>query len=198
MNQFASPHPLIQALSDLQLESLLAHTPNPIHRSILTLLADTGLRNAELRHLLVADLWMLGQPLNCLEVRAAIAKNHKPRSIPLTPRCTSAIQDLCDKHWVPGISPLEHYALYSANPRVPLSTHTIHRICQRYGRTILNISLHPHMLRHTFATRLMRKCPIRVVQQLLGHASLVSTQIYTHPNTQDLQSAIDALNESQY
>lgn len=52
------------------------------------------------------------------------------------------------------------------------------------------------MLRHTFATRLMQKTNIRVVQQLLGHKSLSSTQVYTHPNADDLQKAIENLNEN--
>jgi integrase/recombinase XerC len=49
------------------------------------------------------------------------------------------------------------------------------------------------MLRHTFATNLMRTTNARVVQQLLGHKNLSSTQIYTHPNQQDLKKAIDSL-----
>jgi site-specific recombinase XerD len=44
----------------------------------------------------------------------------------------------------------------------------------------------------------MRKCNIRIVQQLLGHSSLQATQIYTHPSSRDLQTAINALNEQQY
>ncbi|GAH96402.1 unnamed protein product, partial [marine sediment metagenome] len=55
--------------------------------------------------------------------------------------------------------------------------------------------IHPHILRHTFATRLMSKTSMRVVQELLGHKNLSSTQIYTHPNNADLQEAIDSLNE---
>jgi len=51
------------------------------------------------------------------------------------------------------------------------------------------------MLRHTFATKLMRKVPTRVVQELLGHKNLSSTQIYQHPNQGDKEAAIKTLGE---
>lgn len=184
----------IKSLTDHELELLLA-TPKLLwHNAILTILADTGLRVAEFCALRVFDLWMLNEPVNCLEVRAGIAKNHKPRSIPLTPRSTNAIHTLHNQFWYhPGVTP-DTFAIPGHNNRVPISIRTIQRICSHYGRNILHTTLTPHMLRHTFATRLMRQCSIRIVQQLLGHSSLQATQIYTHPNTQDLQNAIDALN----
>lgn len=184
----------IKNISETQLQTLLSATRCAWHRSLLTILADTGLRVAELCALRIFDLWLLGEPVNALDVRSAIAKNHKPRTIPLTPRAVEAIKDLESYHWEDSLHPLDHYAFPGHNHRVPMSHRQVQRICSKYGRSILHIRLTPHMLRHTFATRLMHKCSIRVVQQLLGHSSLQATQIYTHPNTQDLQSAIDALN----
>lgn len=194
MQPTEKPQRTIQCLTETQLDQLLSATKSPWHKALFTILADTGLRVAELCALKVFDLWLLDEPLNCLDVRAAIAKNHKPRSIPLTPRCADAIQDLHDSLWTPGDQPLEHYAFPGHNHRTPLTRRTIHRVCSTYGRNILHIRLTPHMFRHTFATRLMRKVSIRIVQQLLGHSSLTATQIYTHPNTRDLQDAINALN----
>jgi integrase/recombinase XerD len=189
-----TPHRTINSLTETQLETLLSQTRNRWHRALFTILADTGLRVAELCQLKVFDLWLLGEPLGLLDVRAAIAKNHKPRSIPLTPRCWEAIIDLHVGIWSPTDHSFDHYAFPGHNNRVPISPRSIQRICSRYGREILHIRLTPHMFRHTFATRLMRKVNIRIVQQLLGHSSITATQIYTHPNTQDLQNAIDALN----
>jgi integrase len=184
----------IKSLTDDQLEKLLAAPKLLWHNAILTILADTGLRVAEFCALRVFDLWLLGEPVNCLEVRAAIAKNHKSRSIPLTPRTVEAIHALQNRFWHLPSYIIDAPALPGPDYRTPLSIRSIQRLCSRHGRNILHITLTPHMLRHTFATRLMRQCNMRIVQQLLGHSSLQATQIYTHPNTQDLQTAINALN----
>jgi site-specific recombinase XerD len=192
------PQQLVKCLTEIQLEKLLNETQCRWHRALFTILADTGLRIAELCQLLISDLWLMDEPINYLDVRSATAKNHTPRSIPLTPRCTDAIRDLYDYYWPPIKNPTTQYAFYGANPHTPISHRTIQRICAQAGHDILHIRLTPHMLRHTFATRLMRKVSIRVVQQLLGHSSLTATQIYTHPSSSDLQSAIDALNDQQY
>lgn len=194
MHPQTTTHPTIKSLTTEQLDTLLAARKILWHNAILTILADTGLRVAEFQQLRIFDVWMLDEPVGCLEVRSAIAKNHKSRSIPLTPRCTESIHALKNHFWRSLPLSLDHYAIPGHNNRIPISIRTIQRICSHYGHTILHITLTPHMLRHTFATRLMRQCSMRIIQQLLGHSSLQATQIYTHPNTQDLQSAIDALN----
>lgn len=186
--------PTIKSLSPEQLDTLLNAPILGWHKAILTLLADTGLRVAEFAKLRVSDLWLLGEPVNCLEVRSAIAKTHKPRIIPLTSRATDAISILQQAFWPNIMTPPDNFAIHPNHYTTPISIRTIQRICSHYGRSVLHIKLTPHMLRHTFATRLMRQVSIRVVQQLLGHSSLQATQIYTHPNTQDLQTAINALN----
>lgn len=184
----------IRSLSDYQLEILLRDCPCPWHNAILTILADTGLRLSELCGLIIPDLWMLGEPLHALRLRPAIAKNHIPRTIPLTQRSVDAIKLLDSMYWSRSYPRPTMPAFYSKRHANPISTRRVQRIVAHYGLTILNIHLTPHMLRHTFATRLVPKCNIRVIQQLLGHSSLQSTQIYTHPTTTDLQTAIDALN----
>lgn len=184
---------LIKTISDQQLHLLLEKTYCTWHRAILTILADTGLRVSELIALDQSDLWLAGHPVTTLDVRSEIAKSHIPRSIPLTSRTIHAIRDLRSALWLsaPGIH--STWAIPSSSILAHTTARTIQRLVSTLGRRILSITLTPHMLRHTFATRLMRKTNIRIVQQLLGHKSLSSTQIYTHPNSQDLSQAIDTL-----
>lgn len=201
MQPIHHPHPAdpprpIKAITDDQLESLIAHVLPPRDKALFTLLADTGLRIGELAHLLVSDLLIMGNPVFAIEVRAAIAKTHKPRTIPLSPRAHIAITSLQTTYWNNLIDPTTHYAFYGKHVTTPISIRKAQRLCEHYGRSILNIHLTPHMLRHTFATRLMRKTNASIVQQLLGHATLSSTQIYTHPTSADLSNAISALSNS--
>jgi len=190
----STPAKPIRCLSELELHTLLEGIPLFWHNAIATLLADTGLRVSELCGLVIADLWLLDGPVHALDVRAAIAKNKKARIIPLTPRSVVCIQELHDYYWDLSANPTIEPAFTAARSMRPLGPRSIQRILEHYGQSLLHKHLTPHMLRHTFATRLMTRCPVAVVQQLLGHSNLSSTQIYTHPNHVDLQNAIDALN----
>lgn len=191
--QSSASNKLVKTLTDSELESLITAPLSILHKTIITILADTGLRLAELCALQTSDLWLLGEPLNALEVRAEIAKNHESRVIPLSIRVTQCVAQLHDYLWSPHSAFAPHYAFFRSKPHLPLTHRNVQRIISNAGYYTLHKKVTPHMLRHTFATRLMRRVNIRVVQALLGHKSLSSTQIYTHPATQDLQDAIDAL-----
>jgi integrase/recombinase XerC len=163
-------------------------------RLIVLLMLDAGLRVGEVIQLTVGDLHILGSPVGMIQIRAAITKTKTERSLPVTIRLHDTIQERWLNVWQPfGYKPWTQAFAGSYNG-VCLSSRRIQQMTKAAGITTIGRPVHPHMLRHTFATRLMSKCSIRVVQQLLGHASLSSTQVYTHPNTQDLQAAIDSLN----
>lgn len=182
-----------KTISDTDIALLLSHCQHASHRAIISLLVDTGLRVSELTALRQDDLWLSGDAVTQLDVRAEIAKTKQPRSIPMTPRAMAAIRDLRKDLWLSAPGCHSTAAFPGRNAVTALTARTIQRIVLSYGWQALRRRVTPHMLRHTFATRLMRKTNIRVVQQLLGHKSLNSTQIYTHPNTQDLKEAIGNL-----
>ena len=74
-----------------------------------------------------------------------------------------------------------------------ITSRAIQRICQTAGeRAGLQVRLHPHMIRHSFATHLVDNgADLRVVQELLGHQTLSTTQIYTHVSQDRLQKVVD-------
>ena len=69
-----------------------------------------------------------------------------------------------------------------------ISRQSVHATCERYGRLVGIEGLHPHTLRHSFATHLLAGgADLRVLQEILGHADISTTQIYTHLDRSQLQ-----------
>lgn len=161
--------------------------------TMAVVMLDTGLRVGELVQLQIADLWYQNSPVQSLCVRTETAKNHKSRMIPLTERLDKAVTRISRDIWGTNLYKPHCPAFYQGATQSALSTRQVRRIICRASTAALGRCVHPHVLRHTFATRLMEKTNIRVVQELLGHSSLSSTQIYTHPNNQDLKKAIEGL-----
>lgn len=157
------------------------------------LMLDAGLRVGEVTALLVTDLQTENGPVSSLVVRAEIAKGGRERVIPTTQRLRRAIEKMSSQFWPSPVYLPVQFAFYFDEPASPLTTRQIERIIRSAAVHALGRNIHPHQLRHTFATRLMRTCNIRIVQELLGHANLSSTQIYTHPDQQAKTEAIEQL-----
>jgi site-specific recombinase XerD len=153
---------------------------------------ETGIRVGELCRLRIDDLWYAGQPVENLVVRKEIAKNKKERQIPISVNLVETIFAMEMKLWSPKTAIPSDYAFFSSSPSIALSTRTVERIILDAGMRAFHQEVTPHILRHTFGSRMMRKTNSRVVQALLGHSSLQSTQIYMHPSSEDLKKAIDS------
>ena len=161
--------------------------------SMVLLMLETGIRVGELVQLRKSDLFYNSEPVISIIVRAEIAKNHSEREIPVSTALSDTIKSLAEHYWPPYIDRGDHYAFFTANCHEPLTTRQVERIVRRACITNLGRPVHPHVLRHTFATRLMRKTNARIVQELLGHKQMSSTQIYMSPNSDDLRKAVDSL-----
>jgi len=167
------------------------------NRLIGLLLLDAGLRVGELTLLKISDLTYAGQPVTSLILRATITKRQKERTVPLTERIQKAIVAAQENYWPKFNNMPPNFAFYGKQPGKPITTRQIERIIKEASVKVIGTPTNPHKLRHTFASRLMRIANIRVVQELLGHKSLQTTQIYTHPNSDDLATAIEGLNYGQ-
>jgi len=160
---------------------------------MVLLMLDTGIRVGELVQLLFTDLFFNGEPVKALLIYAAIAKRNKERTIPLTERVIKAIWKYyqVSERWQHP-EPAEP-AFNSVGTKRFISVRSVQLMVTAASMAAFNRVVTPHQLRHTFATRLMSRTNIRVVQTLLGHSSLQSTQIYTHPNNDDLTNAIKSM-----
>lgn len=157
------------------------------------MMLDAGLRVGELVQLRQSDLYFHGCIVSQLVIRAEISKTKTERTIPISQRLTVAIQILKTQVWLKDGALLNHYAFYCNNFDKHITSRQVERIVLHAGHVALNRRVTPHMLRHTFGTRVLRKSNMRVTQELLGHRRISSTQIYTHPNNQDKKDAIDGL-----
>jgi len=156
---------------------------------------DAGLRVGEVIKLRRSDLLFNNEPVKSLTVTPEQAKGDKERIIPLSSRLIASISELRDRVWPEKNGGDYHFAFFCSDCNFNLTTRQVERILEAAGKKYLGFPVNPHMLRHTFATRLMKATDIRTVQELLGHQHLTSTQVYTHPDFQDLQKAIQQISD---
>jgi len=183
----------LKVLSESQIHILLHNLTAPKDRLLVLLCLEAGLRIGEASQLLQTTLYRNGQPLELITLPPEICKRSRPRAIPTSNRLKEAIQQALDHYWLTLPCALSPYAFPRPNSTTHLTTRQLYNTIIKLGAIHLNMHLNPHLLRHTFATNLMRLCDIRTVQVLLGHKHISSTQIYTHPNSVDLKAAIDKL-----
>ena len=147
--------------------------------AIMELFYSSGLRLSELTALDVADVDLYTESVR------VFGKGRKERICPVG---------------LPALEAISHYRaaanvhsgpLFISKARRRMSTRSIWLILKRYLRhTSIPISISPHKLRHSFATHMLdRGADLRSVQALLGHASLSTTQIYTHVTVERLKKA---------
>jgi len=182
-----------KTLSESECELFLLSLKTTRNRLMAILILDAGLRVGEVVTLLQSDLLFMGEPAHTIMIRAENTKTGRTRFIPTTHRIQEYIKMINEQCWEPGGSSPIFYAFFGKQPLKHLSTRQVERIFLKCGMERLCRRVFPHMLRHTFATRLMKVTNIRVVQELLGHKQISSTQIYTHPDSDDLTLAINGL-----
>ncbi len=167
---------------------------NGIRNHLMALLMlDAGLRVGEVVSLLVTSLYIQDEPVHTLQINKNIAKKRAERLVPLTTRIRKAIKIMAEFWWEKDRECMMNPAFFGNDVCKPLTVRQVERIIKDASLSAFGREIHPHILRHTFATRLVATCPTRIVQTLLGHKSLQSTQVYTHPNNSHLKAAIDSI-----
>ncbi len=168
------PRRRVDALSEEEVRRLLDAARDPLDMVILRLLLDTGMRSRELLGLRVGDILF---DEGVIVVREA--KYGGERRVLATRETLEVL-----RAWIRlrGLGPRD--------PVVPLSYSGLYKRIRRLGERagIPREKARPHILRHTFATRALRRgMSLPAVQRLLGHSDIKVTEIYTHLTLEDIR-----------
>ncbi len=172
---------LPKALSNQEIEKLLApespETPESLcDQAILELAYASGLRLAELRNLRLEQLHLEVGFIN------VIGKGNKERVVPVGRKAVEALNRYIEVGRPKLVTPRSPANVFLTKRGTPFAAVTLWlRIKHRVKRTDVARNITPHMLRHSFATHLLEHgADLRVIQELLGHASISTTEVYTH------------------
>ena len=153
--------------------------------AILEVFYSTGIRLGELHSLDVSDMDFFG------EVIKVKGKGRKERMVPLGRMATGALKGYLPERarYLTVRNRVQEVALFVNRFGRRLTRRGIQRVVRHYLQRVCSLKqMSPHVLRHTFATHMLdRGADLRAVQELLGHASLSSTQVYTHVTTDRLK-----------
>ena len=172
---------LPKSLTDAEMDRLLKpespETPAVLcDQAVLELAYASGLRLSELRNIRLEQLHLEAGFVN------VIGKGNKERVVPLGRQAVSAIQRYLAAGRPALVNRKSPANLFLSRRGTPFAAVSLWlRIKQRVRRSGIERNITPHMLRHSFATHLLEHgADLRVIQELLGHASINTTEIYTH------------------
>ena len=156
-------------------------------RAILELLYATGMRVSEVVNLNVGDVDPASGTVRC------VGKGNKERVIPIYERAIRAVEDYLDRARFQLIKQPDEKALFLNHRGDRLTRQGLWLIIKRYVEQLgIKTPVTPHTLRHSFATHLLNGgADLRNVQELLGHANISTTQVYTQVSSERLRSAYD-------
>ncbi len=180
-------------LSQEEVARLIDAARLPFHRTLLMALYATGLRRAELARLKVSDV---DSKRMVIHVRGG--KGRKDRDVMLSPKLLEALRE----YWR-GLQRKPSAWLFPGNRwhtgDTPIDTKVVWNACKEAAqRAGLQKDVHPHTLRHCFATHLLEAgADLRTIQILLGHRDLKETTIYLHLSQRHLHATASPLDSLQ-
>jgi len=172
---------LPKALTNAEIEKLLApenpETPSSLcDHAVLELAYASGLRLSELKNLRLEQLHLEAGFTN------VIGKGNKERVVPVGKKAVEALHRYLETGRPKLVTPKSPANVFLTRRGTPFAAVTLWlRIKNRVRRAGADRNITPHMLRHSFATHLLEHgADLRVIQELLGHASISTTEVYTH------------------
>ena len=171
----------------LLLESKRIEAPFALRdQAMIELLYSCGLRVSELVSMNIEDLYLFAGMLRVL------GKGNKERMIPVGDTALASLYAYMNlRKTLPGANSTSAFFLNYRGARI--SSRFLRTILNKWiAQTSIKKKISPHVIRHTFATHLLNAgCDLRSVQEMLGHSSLSTTQIYTHVNIERLRDVYE-------
>ncbi len=172
---------LPKALTDAEitrlLQPLVPETPSDLcDQAVLEVAYASGLRLAELRNLRLEQLHLDSGFIN------VIGKGNKERVVPIGKKAIEALERYLGQGRPRLVRPRSTANVFLTNRGTPFAAVTLWlRLRNRVRLAGIGRNVTPHMLRHSFATHLLEHgADLRIIQELLGHASISTTEVYTH------------------
>jgi integrase/recombinase XerD len=172
---------LPKALTNSEIEKLLAPEvpetpPSLCDQAVLELAYASGLRLAELRNLRLEQLHLEAGFIN------VIGKGNKERVVPVGRKAVEALNRYIEAGRPRLVTPRSPANVFLTKRGTPFASVTLWlHIKRRVRHAGVTRNVTPHMLRHSFATHLLEHgADLRVIQELLGHANISTTEVYTH------------------
>lgn len=183
------PKRLPKILSVLEIEGILNQNLTKLETVIVELLYGCGLRVSELTNLKINDIDLNAKYLQCF------GKGSKERIVPLGQKAIQAIKKyLTERDFIIQKYRLDTKKLLLKSTGKNVTRQDVYNFIHCQGKKI-NKTVSPHTLRHSFATHLLENgADLRVVQELLGHSDVATTQLYTHISKKRLKEVYFSIN----
>ena len=182
---------LPKVLSVHEVDLLLSQNLPKLEKAMLELLYATGLRVSELANLKLQSVNLKHAYVKCF------GKGAKERIVPIGKIAKEAITSyLTEREEIlTGCGITSDYLFINKDAR-KVSRQDIYNIIKNLGESVLKKHITPHTLRHSFATHMLENgADLRVVQELLGHSDVATTQLYTHVSKKRLKEVYFSINE---
>lgn len=181
---------LPKVLTLAEIEKILSQPLSNRDKAILELLYAAGLRVSELANLAVTNINLDGGYVRCF------GKGSKERLVPIGEEACHKIKKyLKERDFILKKTGKKTDILFLSEKGEVISRQDVYLLVKNLG-TIVNKHITPHTIRHSFATHMLENgADLRIVQELLGHCDVSTTQLYTHISKKRLKDVYFAINE---
>ena len=183
------PQRLPKVITVKEVEELLHNNLTPLEHVIMELLYSCGLRVSELVNLKVADIDLSSKYVRCF------GKGSKERIIPIGEAAKNVVKEYLTERdtLIKKYNLVSKKLLIMENGRF-VTRQDVYNFIHAQGK-LIHKNISPHTLRHSFATHLLENgADLRIVQELLGHSDVSTTQLYTHISKKRLKDVYFSIN----